>query len=410
MQQKIIVVFVLLMSLASLTAEAQDLVSGNWKLTKVEDQGIINEVNTEFTFSKEGKIMERGREFGQWEIKPNKKEIVLKSSFSEDEFNGTHKISKLTKKEFIFSKKQMRYFFKKIDLKAISKGNKKSKLMGTWKLNHKDFDDLFLILKLPNNFIFVSASPNSVSSEKGTWEYLRKTKELSLQGTRGILKGKSRVKDVSDNFLALIRPQETLFFDNVNFDKNPIQWLDFKSEDLMSEENQQENQQQNNQENEAEKLPKAWRNQQNFNENLANFKSLEYKYATYVKEAEAFRFSKICKNITINKEEQSVSIANKLITKYDTIQTSENYKGNMVNRYNSFFPEKTPDYYKIIGKETINNQNCTVVIGVLGDEKIKYWMIDNSPGVYAKIIKQTTDTFFNETTYTIETLTKSIKK
>ncbi|WP_233890755.1 hypothetical protein, partial [Tenacibaculum piscium] len=56
------------------------------------------------------------------------------------------------------------------------------------------------------------------------------------------------------------------------------------------------------------------------------------------------------------------------------------------------------------------NQNCTVVIGVLGDEKIKYWMIDNSPGVYAKIIKQTTDTFFNETTYTIETLTKSIKK
>ena len=48
-------------------------------------------------------------------------------------------------------------------------------------LNHKDFDDLFLILKLPNNFILVSASPNSVNSEKGTIlrEEKWKTKVLS---------------------------------------------------------------------------------------------------------------------------------------------------------------------------------------------------------------------------------------
>jgi hypothetical protein len=339
--------------------------------------------------------MQRGIEFGQWKFNSNKNEILLQSSFSKEAFNGIHKVIKLTEKEFYFSKNKIIFFFKKIDLVSVLRQNKNSNLEGTWKLNHNDFDDLFLILKLPNNFTLVSASSNSVSSESGEWEYLPKTKELNLVGTHSILKGKSKVKDVSDTFLGLVRPQETLFFDKVN-SKN-IAWLKFKQEELETLTN------------EESKLPKAWRSTVSFSTNLAKFKTLEYNFGSYVKEADALRYSKTIKDVTVNKLAQSISIANKLLTKYDTIQTSESYKGKMVNNRNPFFPEEEPNYYKVVGKEKMKDNLCTVVEGFLGEKKVKYWMIDNSPGVYAKIIKESTNEFFNETNYSIEILTGLVK-
>ncbi len=57
-----------------------------------------------------------------------------------------------------------------------------------------------------------------------------------------------------------------------------------------------------------------------------------------------------------------------------------------------FFPQEEPEYFRVVGTEDIKTDlgtfKCTVVEGVGDfDLKLKYWMINNKPGVFAKIIK-----------------------
>jgi len=56
-----------------------------------------------------------------------------------------------------------------------------------------------------------------------------------------------------------------------------------------------------------------------------------------------------------------------------------------------FFPMDQPEFFRVIGiedcKTTLGIFKCTVVEGIGDyDLKVKYWMINNKPGVFAKII------------------------
>jgi len=68
------------------------------------------------------------------------------------------------------------------------------------------------------------------------------------------------------------------------------------------------------------------------------------------------------------------------------------------NFYNRLFPEKELDF-RVVGKEDVKvaagNFKCTVVEAVgMNDNKFRMWMIDDKPGVYAKIIEQNSDSSF----------------
>ena len=57
-----------------------------------------------------------------------------------------------------------------------------------------------------------------------------------------------------------------------------------------------------------------------------------------------------------------------------------------------FFPQEEPDYFRVVGSEDIKTDlgtfKCTIVEGLGNfDLKLKYWMINDKPGVFAKIIK-----------------------
>lgn len=75
--------------------------------------------------------------------------------------------------------------------------------------------------------------------------------------------------------------------------------------------------------------------------------------------------------------------------------------------YNNFFPEKELDTYRITGTEKITvpagSFTCTVVEGFLDEEKYKYWMINEKPGIYAKVITEGLD-WRNKLSYTIREL------
>ncbi len=56
-----------------------------------------------------------------------------------------------------------------------------------------------------------------------------------------------------------------------------------------------------------------------------------------------------------------------------------------------FYPRSKPDMYKVVGEEflnTISGELICTVVEAMGDfdQKIKFWMINDKPGVYAKII------------------------
>ncbi len=57
-----------------------------------------------------------------------------------------------------------------------------------------------------------------------------------------------------------------------------------------------------------------------------------------------------------------------------------------------FFPQEEPEYFRFVGTEDVKTDigsfKCTVIEGIGDfDLKLKYWMIIDKPGVFAKIIK-----------------------
>lgn len=369
--------------------------AGNWILNKVNDNGDISAEKTNFKFDKNGIISTEGFEFGTWKFDAKAMDVELETGFEDDEFNGIYKVLELTKNKLVFTHKNVTYYFNRVDLEAITQNNKSSNLAGIWKLNHNDFEGLFLKLELPNIFHFISANSNTTTSERGEWSYLSESNELILSGIGGqfILDGKSRIRDHTSGVLALVRPNETLVFHKKH--KSDIEWLSFSLEDFEDRENDEA------------KLPDAWKNDGEFITHLSKIQSLVYDYEVYVSKAEALKKSKILRKVEANISRKSVSIANILINKTDTMQFSENHKGNLMNTYNYFFPEQEPGYYRVAGSEKMDGYECTVVEGISGEKKVKYWMINNQPGVYAKIIEQGENWFSKEVEYFVMTLLKS---
>lgn len=111
------------------------------------------------------------------------------------------------------------------------------------------------------------------------------------------------------------------------------------------------------------------------------------------------KVSTILSKIAVDTLNQSVEFTNLMITKNDTMQFSQNYKDEMSEAYNYFFPRNEMMYYRLVGVETLEvpagKYECTVLEGFDDETKVKYWMINDKPGVYAKIIEEGEDHFGN---------------
>jgi len=62
----------------------------------------------------------------------------------------------------------------------------------------------------------------------------------------------------------------------------------------------------------------------------------------------------------------------------------------------TFFPQDEPEYFRVVGEEDFKTDlgifKCTIVEGIRdSDKKLKYWMINEKPGVFAKVIISKTE-------------------
>jgi len=143
---------------------------------------------------------------------------------------------------------------------------------------------------------------------------------------------------------------------------------------------------------------------------LKDVVSIQYTYGQLVEEFNTLKYtSSILSKLKVDPTKPSVKFTNLYISGGDTSQFSENYKGNLMGSYNAFFPKEEPWPYRIKGVEKITvpagSFDCTVIEAIDGEKKLKYWMINDMPGVYAKIIREETDPF-GKLEYSVQELEK----
>jgi len=218
---------------------------------------------------------------------------------------------------------------------------------------------------------------------KGAWLFLQKQKTFVLQGNTDILDGKNQIVQQGKDYM------EVLNHDMHNqLEKLPahpvVEHLTFKEEDLP-EDNP-----------DASKLP--WRKFYDMKDYLSGIKTLRYDKFDYYAEADAFVTTEIFTKI--ENKDKSIKFVNYYEPNEEAVILSEAVKGHLQNAYNNFFPQKDLNYYKVVDtqrKITVKAGTfvCTLVEGMTDDTKYSYWMINDRPGVFAKIIIESNGEFGN---------------
>ncbi len=368
-------------------------ITGSWLLTKVVLENEEKQIYQVTEFKPSGKLVIMEREVGAWEVNKTMDKITFKSERYKD-FNGDAKIVSLTKKALVFLKGDTRYYYQKINKEQVIKDNKQSNFVGVWKVKNTESIAQIVKFELPDSYTFIHVISNEeTDTSNGTWMYYPKEKELVIIGFLRELKGTYKVLEKTKEKLVLSKDNKKFVL--VKEVVEAVERLTFEYEDFSEEPLEEPN------------LP--WGDNQAMIEALNPIKSLEFKRHVLLPDVNTFRYQTEVSKIKVNRDKQSVKFINYVISKTDTIQFSENYKGGLSERYNRFFPKKEPFPYSVKGVEKVTvpagTFKCTVIEGFDVETKIKYYMINNLPGVFAKIIREERDPF-DKLSYTIQELVK----
>ena len=376
--KKIASVIIMMLCLLSVTAQESKII-GEWLLKKVEVGEKIHEPFFITSFKQNGTMEVMGMDAGTWKFDKKENKIIMKSELDKD-FNGDNNIISISNKELIATKDKAKLYYVKVDKKEIENENATAELDGEWKLKNEMDQTQLLKIELPDSFMLTQISEGSTSTTKGTWIYNSAKKTVIFIGRSRELKGEKQVKEISEEKFVL-ESNGIEIIGEKNSSTNGIEHLTFTYKDLPEEPNE----------------TSPWINFDEMLEYLASVQHLKYKRSELINNTTSFNYSVLLSKINVNSEERRVSLNNLRIIKQDTLQYSESVKGDLYNEYNNFFPQEELYPFKITKTELITvpagTFNCKVVEGFNGEAKIKYWMIIDKPGVYAKIITEDIDVF-----------------
>ncbi len=243
----------------------------------------------------------------------------------------------------------------------------------------------------------LNAARNSTSEPMtvGTWTYNKKQKTIVMTSDLDKdFRGEATVIKVNKKVLVYKKSGAILNFTKLSKLDLPEKiapvttikpTLKFTYDDLLNEEGNFYY------EEETAKLPWKIKNVLNF---LKDYKDIIYTASNFKRNLEPDSFL-VSSRITYNEAEQTIDIREYSFFQNDYIDMSENpILINDSENYQEqlyFFPKEKLDPFKVIGTEMVEiplgNFECTIVEGLDNfNKKIKYWMINNKPGVFAKII------------------------
>ncbi len=393
---KLRLIFIVLLTFSAAVFSQSNKLSGPWLLTKAEVKGKTVTPYQIFDFRTNGKLSVLDVEVGTWRYDKNANTVILQSKMDKD-FNGQGKILKLTPEAFVMNKGGDIYYYTRVHPEKIAKGNKASHLAGTWKLSGTEYPFAVLKLDLPDHFTLVQADEGETDTRQGSWMFVPKEKALIFMGFSHLLRGKMSLSTVTADGFTIQTSDHVLKAQRVKEEGTKIERLTFTEDDFPEDAEPDESQ-----------LP--WRDFDQMVEFLNKVASVQYSNGLLMPELNLFKHtSVIVSKIQVNPNKPRVTFTNLSVSGKDSSQFSENYKGGLTNSNNAFFPKEELWRYRITGVEKITvpagTFACTVVEAVDGDKKLKYWMINDMPGIYAKIIIDETDPF-GEASYTVQELEK----
>jgi hypothetical protein len=421
MRRIYVLLLVLLAVSAGLSAKETSVV-GSWLLTKVEEKGKTEEVYAQIVFKDDGYAEWEGRVFGKWTR--NKKTFTIESEMIK-EIAAEWKISTLNDGELILTKSGSKLNFVKFDKAKIEEANKNSGLEGIWKVDEiiysgnnevaeeavkepveeeteeaveesavengaeewedtEDNVEKSFIFSLPNNIKILEVFGGGTSTGSGTWMYNDSDKSLIVIARDENLRGKSKVVKLTEKELVIENKMGTVMATKVEQKNIKIERLEFTESDFYDENGDYKYG------GDVEKLP--WEDYYLVLESLKDIKQLTYDFSTLVDEdAGGFDTKTLTANIVVNMDEETIEFDD-VFKGTDRTSISEDEEMPIVEADpdNSLFPFED-NSFRVAGEEAITTPagtfNCTAV-ETTGhfDEVIKFWMINDKPGVIAKVI------------------------
>jgi len=381
MKKGSLVLFVMLILSANIMAKESPII-GQWLLTKVEMEGNVEEVYSEVEFKSDGYAEMEGRVFGEWKYNKKSKTVTIESEMIK-EFAGERKVTKLNKNELVLSGSKVKMFFTKLNEENIEAENKNSKLEGSWKiLTESGFK--ILIFELPNVLSIKEKFDGGSSSVGGTWIFNSTDKSLIIMANDRELSGLNKVVKQSGNELELENRGNTIKALKLEKSSIKIERLSFSEEDFYDENGDYKY------DDEEGKL--KWNDPYKLIVSMEKVKQLVYNFSTLIEGTETFETKELSSNVSTNVDEGMMSFDNIFIG-FDRESTPEDYE-MPIAYYSSdikLFPFES-DTYRVVSEEEITTPagtfNCTVVEAIGDfDENMKLWMVNNKPGILAKVIK-----------------------
>ena len=346
-------------------------ITGQWLLTKAVFGGNSDEVYQTLNFRADGNAEMQGRIFGSWKADIGNNTFTIKSEMIK-EFSTIWDITKFTDKELVLKSEKGTLFFTDYNQENIKKENMTSGLTGIWELNDKNdrSGKYFINFQEPDNFIIKYVDSGYTSTSRGAWIYNSKEKFVVIITSGHLLRGLNTVVSVSDSRLTLENKEMRLTGKRLEPKGNTRTRLDsdskFCNPDSSTEQIGYDN--------------FSWFDIEIRTSYLKNITELKYRRSVFMDEFNAFTTDEL--SARVNWTEDSISIDN-IFRNLPKGEYTEN---------NIFYPLEEPFIYYTIGIEEITVPAGTFKCMVIdtnsysSGNKTRLYMIENRPGVYAKII------------------------
>jgi hypothetical protein len=218
--------------------------------------------------------------------------------------------------------------------------------------------------------------------EAGTWEYDEQQNSIIMHSTVDKnINGKAELILVTEDELQY--KKDGVIYTLVKYDDSEEYgaMLDFSESDFFTENGDYKY------EGEEEKLP--WKNPSEMLMSLVNVKHLVYKRSKLNELTDSFEDIRLIADVAANAEEMSLSI-DYIFFGFDRYNVPEDLELPPNTEYtNLLYPEVEFNFRIVKTEEITTNAGtflCTVIEAAQDEIQKKLWMINDRPGVYAKII------------------------
>jgi len=359
-------------------------ITGDWFFEKIEKKGASDLVNQFVTFNKNGVFYFQDIVFGTWNYNKSSNTTI----FDNEDFKGEYTISQPNKNQLVLNADETNMYFSKIDKQKIIEENKASGLLGTWEFKEVPYKGAttFISFNEPDTFTIIQKQEGMSSKFGGVWMFDKKEMSLIMVGLRSgdAFNGKSKVLNINAETVAL-ENMGTTYKGNKKAEENiKIERLTFTNADFYDENDDYKYY------DDEQKLP--WQDSYKMMNDLANVKQLVYNYSKLIEGTSSFETKTFTSNVSANIEQGILRIDN-IFKGYDRYNLPEDSEmpTNNYNQYNQLFP-LDEDTFRVVGQEDITvaagTFTCTVVEAAGSfDAVLKVWMINDKPGIIAKVIK-----------------------